>query len=182
MSKKNGARRPLPSHTLRVPSPPLPSLVNLLFNLFFCSPHMGFDGSTEVVMEESGLVLSSLGSFVWLVLGFWQKKLFFENQNLIRTNDHNISRSWQMAYVCVHPRSGVRKEKGAKKFESERMVVDFLGFLCGWCWASDQEFTVILLVGKQTLIKKAFFANRPANQMVGMVIEQDYWWNSQPFG
>ena len=46
--------------------------------------------------------------------------------------------------------------------------------LCGWCWSPLTENTVIPLVGKQTLIKKAFFENRPANQMVGMVIEQDY--------
>jgi len=78
---------------------------------------MGFDGSTEVGMErKADLFLLFLPSFVCLVL-------FFENQNLIRTNDHNIFRSWQIAYMCAPSFSGVREEKGAKKFESERMVV-----------------------------------------------------------
>ena len=52
------------------------------------------------------------------------------NQILIRTNDHNISRSWQMACLCVHPRFMVSESEKERKSLKVRGWLLFFGVFC----------------------------------------------------
>jgi len=106
--KKNPDRRPLPSHTHRVPLPSFPLWVcssiyfsALLIWALMAAPRWWWRGKRTC--------------FVVFAFVCGKKKLFFENQNLIRINDHNISRSWQMACICVHPRFLVSERKKERK-------------------------------------------------------------------